>query len=135
MYIADTQDNAIRKVAASNGIINTIIGHPPSNCSGVSGDGGPAIDSGICWPEGVTLDRAGNLYVAESSASRIRKVVMPTFPPATATAAPVFNVAPGTYATSQIVSITDSTPGAAIYLTVSARHPQRLVRVTMALST
>jgi len=123
IYIADTYNLAVRKVTASNGIINTILGHPPSTCLTVSGDGGPAINSATCNPAGLMLDSSGNLYVAESTNQRIRKVTMPMLPPTKATAAPVFNAPGGTYSGPQTVSITDATPGAAIYLTVNGNAP------------
>jgi len=69
------------------------------------------------------LDSSGNLYVAESTNQRIRKVTMPMLPPTKATAAPVFNAPGGTYSGPQTVSITDATPGAAIYLTVNGNAP------------
>jgi hypothetical protein len=39
-----------------------------------SGDGGPAISAALNQPAGITFDAAGNLYFADSSNNRIRKV-------------------------------------------------------------
>ena len=61
----------------------TIIPIAGSNVSGYSGDGGPAAAGEISFPAGITLDSSGNLYFADTSNSRIRKVdkngIMTTF--------------------------------------------------------
>ncbi len=62
LYIADTENNRIRRVDAS-GIITTIAG---AGARGYSGDGGPAIAAQLNEPIGVAVDAAGNLYVADS---------------------------------------------------------------------
>ncbi len=71
IYIADTYNNAIRKVAASTGIITTVAGNGEL---GYGGDGGPAIDAMLASPEGVAADGDGSLYIADSSNNVIRKV-------------------------------------------------------------
>ena len=49
MYIADTQNNRIRRVS-SGGIITTVAGSGTPGFSGVSGDGGQAIRAGaVVW--------------------------------------------------------------------------------------
>src|SRR2546427_2193580 len=57
LYIADTGNHRIRKVA-SNGIITTIAG---SGTIGFSGDGGPAVAAELNFPQGVAVDSAGNV--------------------------------------------------------------------------
>ncbi len=70
LYIADTQNNRVRKVDTS-GTITTVAG----NGSAVfSGDGGAAVAAGLDYPAGVALDAAGNLYIADEYNNRIRKV-------------------------------------------------------------
>jgi PKD repeat protein len=69
LYIADSANNRIRKV--SGGIISTIAG---TGTQGFSGDGGPATSATLNYPEDVTLDSQGNIYIADSSNNRIRKV-------------------------------------------------------------
>ncbi len=71
LYIADTGNNRIRKVDAFTGTISTIAG---GEDRGYSGDGGPAIEAQLWTPLGVTVDGAGNLYISDSTNSRIRKV-------------------------------------------------------------
>lgn len=70
MYIADQANNVIRKVTSA-GIISTIAGN---GTQGFSGDGGPANLAELNLPRDVKVDTAGNLYIADSNNSRIRKV-------------------------------------------------------------
>jgi hypothetical protein len=69
LYIADYSINRIRKV--SNGVITTMAGN---GTAGFSGDNGPATSAPLALPSGVAVDSAGNLYIADLSNSRIRKV-------------------------------------------------------------
>lgn len=68
LYIADSFNHRIRVV--SNGTITTIAGGAP----GFGGDGGPATKALFNRPFGISLDSAGNLYIADSENNRIRKV-------------------------------------------------------------
>ena len=70
LYIADTGNHRIRKVDAT-GTITTIAG---TGERGFSGDGGPATAAQLAPPLGVAVDSAGNLYIADTSNLRIRKV-------------------------------------------------------------
>jgi trimeric autotransporter adhesin len=72
LYIADTQNNRIRKVTA-NGIITTVAGN---GNEAYAGDGGPAVSAQLRWPEGIAVDSAGNLYIADTGNNCIRKVTM-----------------------------------------------------------
>lgn len=70
LYIADSYNHRIRKVAA-NGIITTVAG---TGSPGYSGDGGPATSAQINNINNVAVDGEGNLYIADYSNYRIRKV-------------------------------------------------------------
>ncbi|MGH3371160.1 MAG: hypothetical protein ACRDPR_14310, partial [Nocardioidaceae bacterium] len=70
LYIADYGNNRIRKVSAG-GTIRTVAGN---GSSFYSGDGGQATSAGVASPIGVEVDAAGEVFVADSSSSRIRKV-------------------------------------------------------------
>jgi len=74
LYIADRANYRVRKVATS-GIITTVAGNGKS---GYSGDGGPAIEAELNSPRDVAVDPTGNLYIADSSDCRIRKVGPPS---------------------------------------------------------
>jgi uncharacterized protein (TIGR03437 family) len=71
LYIADTYNHRIRKVTAATGIISTVAG---TGVNGYSGDQGPATAAQLYRPLGVTLDSAGNLYIADTLNMVIRKV-------------------------------------------------------------
>ena len=62
LYIADTANHRIRKV--SGGTITTIAGNGER---GFAGDGGPAIDARLWFPNSVAVDGTGNLYVSDYS--------------------------------------------------------------------
>ncbi len=70
LFIADNKNNRIRKVSP-DGFITTEAGGP---MFGNTGDGGPATEATLNWPTGVAVDRAGNLFIADSGNSRVRKV-------------------------------------------------------------
>ncbi len=59
-------------VHAQNGIITTIAGLPDT--AGYSGDGGLAIDAELNLPQGISVDRYGNLYISDTEDGLIRKV-------------------------------------------------------------
>jgi len=74
--LADSHNNVIRKVNTS-GIISTIIGNgynAGTTHGGYSGDGGPATAAELFYPESVTMDSAGNFYVAELFNNTVRRV-------------------------------------------------------------
>jgi streptogramin lyase len=71
IYIADTGNDRVRLVAASSGIIYTMVG---TGHVGFSGDGGQATSAQLFSPYGVVVDGAGNLYVADNLNNRIREV-------------------------------------------------------------
>jgi sugar lactone lactonase YvrE len=69
---AESADTAKPAVAMA-GIISAYAGGGPSK-DGYGGDGGPAIDAKVASPNGVWLDKSGNLYFSDYSADAIRKV-------------------------------------------------------------
>jgi trimeric autotransporter adhesin len=71
LYIADYNNSRIRRVAAGTGIITTVAG---SGLAAYGGDGGIATAAQLNYPTGVTLDAAGNLYIADQSNHRVRMV-------------------------------------------------------------
>jgi sugar lactone lactonase YvrE len=71
LFIADYYNSRVRKVDTS-GIITTMAGN--DTAQGYSGDGGAATNAGLVGPKGVVLDFVGNLFIADSSDNRIRRV-------------------------------------------------------------
>lgn len=70
LYIADSHNNRVRKVN-TEGVISTIAGNGASD---FSGDGGPALQASLNYPEAVAVDAGGDLYIADYDNYRIRKV-------------------------------------------------------------
>ena len=71
LYVADTFNNRIRKVAAGSGLITTVAGNGQAD---FSGDDGPATSASLRFPLGVAVDSSGNVFIADTSNHRIRKV-------------------------------------------------------------
>ncbi len=72
LYIADSGNNVIRKVSRG-GTISTYAGN---GSPGYSGDGGAATSAALNQPEGVAVDPAGLLYIADTSNNRVRVVAL-----------------------------------------------------------
>jgi RHS repeat-associated protein len=70
LYVAEFNGNRVRKIA-TDGTITTVAG---TGQRGFSGDGGAATTAMLNGPEGVAIDRAGNLYIADTNNQRIRRV-------------------------------------------------------------
>ena len=70
LFIADKSNNRIRMID-TNGIITTIAGN---GTNGYSGDGGAATNASLDWPYSVSLDAAGNVFIAADYNTVIRKV-------------------------------------------------------------
>ena len=82
LYIADVGNNRIRKVSPE-GIITTVAGNGIGTGSTDGeggdpaddlGDGGPATSASLGFPRGVATDAMGNLYIADTNNSRIRRM-------------------------------------------------------------
>jgi len=84
LYIADMTNSRIRRVDLGTGSITTVVG---TGTAGYSGDGGPATAAKLRLSKGVALGPGGTLYIADTSNSRVRKVVglAPEAAPATGT--------------------------------------------------
>lgn len=71
IYLTGGGSYRVRKVNIKTGIITKVAG---CGGAGYSGDGGPATSACLYDPSGVALDKAGNIYIADSTNNRIRKV-------------------------------------------------------------
>ncbi len=83
LYIADTNNNRIRRVDAATGVVTTFAGSGPVNGferygfngnGTFCGDGGPALQACLNTPYAVAVDPDGNVLIADSYNGRIRKV-------------------------------------------------------------
>ena len=69
LYISDCcYNNRVRKVS-SDGTVTTVAGN---GTPGFSGDGGPAASAQLTYPNGLFVDRSGNLFIADGT--RVREV-------------------------------------------------------------
>jgi DNA-binding beta-propeller fold protein YncE len=75
VYIADSGNSVILKVAASTGVISIVAG---TGSAGYSGDGGAAASAQLNGPKGLAVDSSGNIYIADTSNNRVRWV-LPSF--------------------------------------------------------
>jgi uncharacterized protein (TIGR03437 family) len=75
VYIADPRNNRIRMVNPA-GIISTFAGNGTGFATGSlgNGDGGPPASASVETPYGVTVDSAGNVFIADTGHGLIRKV-------------------------------------------------------------
>ena len=78
LYIADSGNNVIRRVS-TDGVITTVAGNVAADqasggLGGFSGDGGPATAARLNSPQGVALDQAGDLFIADTFNNAIREV-------------------------------------------------------------
>ncbi|MGA8108193.1 MAG: Ig-like domain repeat protein, partial [Acidobacteriaceae bacterium] len=71
VYIADTNNNVIREVNVATNTMATVAGNASP---GYSGDGSAATSAELNSPEGVVVDAAGNLYIADTGNNAIREV-------------------------------------------------------------
>ena len=69
LYIADSHNHRIRKVVA--GVITTLAG---TGVPGFSGDGAAATAAQLNLPVALSIDAAGNVYIADANNHRIRKI-------------------------------------------------------------
>ncbi len=76
IFIADTDNNRIRKVTVATGIINTVAG--TSGGGYFSGDGGQATAAHLSRPRGIFISNPGDIFIADTDNNRIRKVTVAT---------------------------------------------------------
>ncbi|HEX3566422.1 MAG TPA: hypothetical protein VHU17_13710 [Acidimicrobiales bacterium] len=78
LYIADAGNNVIRRVSLT-GVVTTVAGNYAADqagggLGGHGGDGGPATNAQLNSPQGVAVDRSGDLFIADTFNNAIREV-------------------------------------------------------------
>ncbi|NQV24452.1 MAG: hypothetical protein HQ518_08795 [Rhodopirellula sp.] len=71
VYLADTESHSIRVIRAASGTLDVIVG------DGKRGDGpdGDPLKCRMARPHGVYVDRSGNVYIGDSEAHRVRRLL------------------------------------------------------------
>ena len=75
VYFTEFGNHRVRRITKSTGIISTYAG---TGTQSYSGDGGKASSATLAAPCGLSIDAADNIYIADTSNNRIRKVVQAT---------------------------------------------------------
>jgi trimeric autotransporter adhesin len=75
VYVADLYSERIFKVDTTGNV--TVVAGTGARAY-YSGDGGPAISANLTYPSGVAVDSVGNIFIADRTYCRIRKVAAPT---------------------------------------------------------
>ncbi|GAA4457421.1 T9SS type A sorting domain-containing protein [Rurimicrobium arvi] len=70
MYVVETAGNRVRKINTS-GVISTIAGDGTASSTG---DGSAATSATLNGPTGIIVDASGNIYIAEGTGNRVRKI-------------------------------------------------------------
>ena len=71
LFITESTNHRIRRLDAETGVITTVAGTGEGT---YSGDGGPATSAALNDPGGIAADAHGNLYFADRSNYRIRRI-------------------------------------------------------------
>ena len=71
IYFSDPGDFRIRKYFPATGEVATVAG---TGVSGITGDGSAAISAKVQAPQGIAIDGAGNVYFADSTNNKVRKI-------------------------------------------------------------
>ena len=71
LFVADANNNAIRKIVIASGAVTTVVGQ-----AGTAGSAdGASSQAQFHYPSGVAVDAAGNLYVADTDNHTLREIV------------------------------------------------------------
>lgn len=76
LIFTDTDNFVVRKISKSTGFISTIAGiiRPVSSLA-YGGDGGPATEARLNYPQSIFIDKYGNLYIADCLNHRVRRII------------------------------------------------------------
>ncbi|MGH8999574.1 MAG: hypothetical protein ACRDY7_09300, partial [Acidimicrobiia bacterium] len=78
LLVADRESNTVRSIAfdanGNAGVITTIAGVAGKSGYQASDEGGPALEAELFEPRGLGVDWMGNVYIADSSNNRVRRV-------------------------------------------------------------
>jgi streptogramin lyase len=73
IYVVDTENQVIRRIDSTTGVITTVAGRGPSHLGG-EGDGGPATAATMDRPHGICIGPNGAIYIGDTNNHRVRRV-------------------------------------------------------------
>jgi streptogramin lyase len=73
VYVADTENQVIRKIDVSSRRISTVAGSGPA-ANGYGGDGGSPLAAKMARPHGICVGPDGSIYIGDTLNHRVRKV-------------------------------------------------------------
>jgi uncharacterized protein (TIGR03437 family) len=127
VFVADRDNHRIRKIAP-DGIITTFAG---TGAAGSAGDGGPAVQAQLNRPSGVSVDAAGNLYIADTGNGKVRTVspqgIISAGPVVAAPARAIPDGSEGVYIADESMGLVQSIGGSTITLVKDLKSPGGLV--------
>lgn len=71
VYFALPYELRVQRFDPRTRLITTIAGNGEE---GFAGDGGPATQARLHFPEGIALDKAGNLFISDTDNGRVRRI-------------------------------------------------------------
>src|SRR5579862_5267564 len=75
IYFSDERNHRVRRIDARTGVITTVAGNGTgSSYDTTVGDGGPATNATVYYPEGLAFLPDGSLLIADSGHARVRTV-------------------------------------------------------------
>lgn len=73
LYVADTENQAIRRIDPNTGEVTTVAGAPPDG-RGLAGDGGDALAARFDRPHGIAVGKDGTIFIGDTNNHRVRAV-------------------------------------------------------------